>query len=54
MTEQATQAIDDGRPKTETGAPIAIRFAQAIELGEYFVVLIRRNADAEVPHLDAH
>ena len=53
VTEETTEAVDDGKPKAETGAPVAIRFAQAIELAEYFVVLIGRNADARVPHLDA-
>src|SRR6202035_4119948 len=53
MTEQAAEAIDDGKPEAETGAPVAIWFAQAIELAEYLVVLVGRNADAGVPHLDA-
>ena len=53
VTEKTAEAIDDGKPEAETGAPVAIRLAQPIELAEYLVVLIGRNADAGVPHLDA-
>src|SRR5205085_11275833 len=54
MVEQSAQTVDDGKPKAEPGAPITLRFAEAIELAEYLLVLILWNPAAGVPHLDSH
>src|ERR1700678_2979545 len=52
MVEQLGQAINDGKSKAEPGAPVAVWFAEPIELAEYFPALVLRNSRARIPHLD--
>src|SRR5271156_2716994 len=53
MIQKAAQSIDDRQAKAETRAPIAIRFAEAIELAEYLFMLVGRNSGPGVPYLNA-
>src|SRR6266436_7228435 len=56
MTEQATQAIDDGeaeaKPTTKPSA-VMLLIAKPIELAEYHLALIIRNAWPRIPDFDA-
>src|SRR5438067_11235048 len=54
MVEQPGQSVDNSEPKTKAGAPVAIRLAQPIEFGANIMLLVRGNAGAAIPNLDAH
>ena len=52
MVEQPAQPVNNGKPKTKTGAPVATRCAKAIELAEDVLLLILRNPRSGIPNLD--
>jgi hypothetical protein len=49
MTEQAAQAIDDG--KTETEAAVRVAAGESLEFAEDIVLLILRDTRPAVPHV---
>jgi hypothetical protein len=52
VIEKLAQAIDNGEPEAETGPPVTVWFAKSIELAKNVLMLILRNPDTSVPHLD--
>src|SRR5690242_1701206 len=54
MIEQTTKPVDDRETETKPAATIAFRSADLNEFSEHVALLVRRNSDAGVPHLDAH
>src|SRR5262249_33507583 len=52
MIEKRAQAVNNGKPETKPGAPVAIRCTKAIELAEDVLVLILRNPRSSIPNLD--
>src|SRR5215831_18893309 len=52
MIEQPAQPVNNGKPETKTGAPVAIRCTKAIELAEDVLLLILRNPRSSIPNLD--
>ena len=52
MVEQPAQPVNNGKPKTKTGAPVATRCVNAIELAEDVLLLILRNPRSGIPNLD--
>ena len=54
MTKQAAQSVDDRKPKAQSGAAVALPFAETIKFPKYFLVLVGRNSHARIPNLDPH
>src|SRR5215468_11121536 len=55
MMEQATQAIDDGKAEAESTAKpsaILLRIITPVELAEYLLALVDRNAGPGIPDFD--
>src|SRR5215469_613294 len=52
MVEQPAQPVNNGKPETKTGAPVASRCAKAIELAEDVLLLVLRNPRSGIPNLD--
>src|SRR5258708_29039841 len=53
MVEQPAQPVNNGKPETKAGSPLATRCAKAIELAEDVLLLILRNASSGIPNLDS-
>src|SRR5207245_821661 len=56
MTEQATQAIDDGKAEAKPAtkpSPLMLPIVDPVELAEYLLALVIRNAGPRVPDFDA-
>src|SRR5437868_15344583 len=51
MVEQVAKPLDDGKPHTESAAPIPIGVVDLIELPKDHFLLIFGNSKAGVPHL---
>src|SRR6266436_3777111 len=52
MVEQPAQPVNNGKPKTKTGAPAATGCVKAIELAKDVLLLILRNPRSGIPNLD--
>src|SRR5215475_15625001 len=52
MVEQTAQPVNNGKPETKPGSPVATRRAEAIELAEDVLLLILRNPSTGIPNLD--
>src|SRR6266436_2776548 len=52
MVEHPAQPVNNGKPKTKTGAPVATWYAKAIELAEDVLLLVLRNPRSGIPNLD--
>lgn len=53
VVQQHRQALNDGKAEAQPFAPVTGRIANLMEFLKNQVQLIRRNADAGVPDLDA-
>src|SRR5258708_11652035 len=56
MVEQPTHAIDDGKAEakaTTKPSPVMLRIATPVELAEYLLALVIRNARPCIPDFDA-
>src|SRR5215813_7527927 len=53
MAQQAAEPINDGKAEPEPRLPIRSRGRQLVELAEYALALILRNAGAGIANIDA-